>query len=332
MTSDRTVPRLPRWPFFFADAVLLGMAYLIYYQSNTPMTAWQTFFCAACVSLGAVLGVSSFLIEYRAATRLAEADRLTNAVLQIENIEIIGRQITHATASWQTAHEHATRSADAAREIADAIASEARAFGEFLNKANDTEKNHLRLEVEKLRRAENEWLQILVRILDHVYALYQAAVRSGKSNLVEQLGHFQNTCRDVARRVGLVPFVAIPGEPYDSKVHQVADSNVAPAMEARVAETVATGYSFQGQLVRPALVALQPTGPAAVESPGNATLEPLEEAIPPEDQPTTQSGVKLAAAPGEETPGTHSPSAEPARELVQDDSPDPDLEELWRRI
>jgi molecular chaperone GrpE (heat shock protein) len=328
MTSDRTALKLRKWPFFFADAVLLGMAYLIYYQSNTPMTAWQTFFSSACVFLGAALGVSPFLLEFRAATRLTEADRLSSAVLQIENLEIIGRQITNATASWQTAHEHATKSVDAAREIADGITGEAKAFGEFLKKANDTEKNHLRLEVEKLRRAENEWLQILVRMLDHVYALYQAAVRSGQINLVEQLGHFQNTCRDIARRVGLVPFVAIPGEAYDSKVHQVADSNVAPAEEASVAETVATGYSFQGQLVRPALVTLQPGGPAAKSSPDLPTPT-IEEAIAAEARSHTQAGFKSPAAPEEAEPASGLPSAKPTEEFVQDEPPGPDQEELW---
>src|SRR5947207_10855119 len=214
--SERTAPRLPKWPFFLGDLVLLGAAWLIFWQSRTPMAAWETFFCSGCVALGAVLGVTPYLLQYRAAMKLTEADRLTKAVLQIENLEIIGRQITHATAGWQTAHEHATQSVEAARGIAEGITAEARAFSEFLKKANDTEKNHLRLEVDKLRRAENEWLQILVRILDHIFAIYQAAVRAGQASLVEQLGLFQNACRDIARRVGLVPFVAIPGEPYDA--------------------------------------------------------------------------------------------------------------------
>jgi molecular chaperone GrpE (heat shock protein) len=253
---DRTPPILAKWPFFLADMALLGAAWLIFWQSRTPMTAWDAFFCAACVALGAVLGVAPYLLEYRAVMRLTEADRLAQAVLQIENIEIVGRQINQATAGWQTAHEQATKTVEAAREIAEGITTEARAFSDFLRKSNDAEKSHLRLEVDKLRRSENEWLQILVRILDHIFVLYQAAVRSGQPNLAEQLGQFQNACRDTARRVGLVAFVAIPGEPYDLKVHQLADASIAPAGEARIAQTIATGYSFQGQLLRPALVSL----------------------------------------------------------------------------
>jgi len=202
--SQRTEPRLPKLPFVFADIVLLGVACLIFWRSQAPMTPWDMFFCAASVALGAVLCVAPFLLEYRAATKLTEADRLADAVLQIENIEIIGRQINHATANWQAAHEQANKSVEAAREIAESITAEARSFSEFLKKSNETEKNHLRLEVDKLRRAESEWLQILVRILDHIFALNQAAVHSGQANLVKQLDQFQNACRDISRRVGLV--------------------------------------------------------------------------------------------------------------------------------
>jgi len=281
--SQRTEPRLSKLPFVFADIVLLGVACLIFWRSQAPMSPWDMFFCAASVALGAVLCVAPFLLEYRAAMRLTEADRLAQAVLQIENIEIIGRQINLATANWQAAHEEANKTVEAAREIAASITAEARSFSEFLKKANETEKNHLRLEVDKLRRAENDWLQILVRILDHIFALNQAAARSRQTSLVKELSQFQNACRDVARRVGLVPFIAIPGESYDPKIHQLADATVVPTVAACVAETNATGYSFQGQLVRPALVTLQ-SNPATDQMEDTAKQSGLE-AVASEAQP-----------------------------------------------
>jgi molecular chaperone GrpE (heat shock protein) len=253
------------------------------------------------VALGAVLCVAPFLLEYRAAVKLAEAGRLADAVLQIENIEIIGRQINLATGNWQAAHEQANKTVEAAREIAASITAEARSFSEFLKKANETEKNHLRLEVDKLRRAEGDWLQILVRILDHIFALNQAAFRSGQTNLVKELGQFQNACRDVARRVGLVPFVAIPGEPYDPKIHQLADAKLVPSAAACVAETIATGYSFQGQLVRPALVNLQPV-PTAEQS-IDTGKRPGTEAIAGEGQfHGAEPDTEFAASPVEAVP------------------------------
>ena len=339
--SERTVPKLPKWPFFLGDILLVTLAYLIlgaaYAHGKWPMNTWQNLWCVLSLSLGCVLGVLPFLLEYRAAMKLTEADRLTNAVLQIENLEIIGRQITNATANWQTAHEHSIQAVETAREIAEGITAEARAFSEFLQKANDTEKNHLRLEVDKLRRSEGEWLQILVRILDHIYALYQAAVRSGQSNLVEQLGLFQDSCRDVARRVGLVPFTAIPGESYDSKLHQLADSGAVPAAEARVAETVANGYSFQGQLVRPALVTLQPgespepsTPDAFPASAGdeNRTQSSTAEENSSPNPPGTETEGEVSATPPEEAAQTPTGNAESAQEFAHQESPDSDEEQF----
>jgi len=325
--TQATEPRLPKLPFVVADIGLLGVACLIFRNGHAPMTPWDMFFCAASVALGAVLCVAPFLLEYRAAMKLTEADRLANAVLQIENIEIIGRQINHATANWQGAHEQANKTVDAAREIAESITAEARSFSEFLKKANEAEKNNLRLEVDKLRRVESEWLQILVRILDHIFALNQAAVRSGQASIVTQLGQFQTACRDIARRVGLVPFVAIPGEPFDPKTHQLNDAKVVPEETARVAETIATGYSFQGQLVRPALVALQ-ASPAADQP--EPTVKPSRAAAAAgEEMPHgTNSGTKPAAAPWQEIPKLAPETKDPSPQIIAHEPIDSGQEEL----
>jgi molecular chaperone GrpE (heat shock protein) len=174
--------------------------------------------------------------------------------------------------------------------------SEATAFTEFLQKANDTEKAHLRLEVEKLRRAESDWLHIVIRMLDHVFALFQAAVRSGRQDVADQIGHFQHACRDAARRIGVVPLVPTPGEAFDPAMHQLIDEKAQPSKGATIGETLATGYSFQGQLVRRALVALQteepsPQGVASVEE----TETPIETAsapAAPSQEPPSDPGLR----------------------------------------
>jgi molecular chaperone GrpE (heat shock protein) len=155
--------------------------------------------------------------------------------------------------------EHSARTVTASKEITDRMAAEAQSFAEFMQKANDSEKATLRLEVDKLRRGESQWLQLLVHLLDHVFALYQAGARSGQPNLEAQLGQFQEACRDLVRRVGLAPFEATMDEPFDAERHQVAEGQPAPAPESRVVQTLATGYTFQGQILRRSLVAVQPT-------------------------------------------------------------------------
>lgn len=220
-----------------------------------------------CVALGAALSVWPFVLEYQAAARLAEAEGVAGIVGQIQQLDAIAEHIRNATAQWQSVQESSDKTRAAAAEIAERMTAEARAFSEFMGKANDSEKATLRLEVDKLRRAEGDWIHIAVRILDHVYALHRAGVRSGQPELVSQLNHFQNACRDAARRIGLVPYVGAPDEPFDERRHHLPDGEKAAA-GAVIEDTVAAGYTFQGQLLRPALVRLrngEAAGPSDAE-------------------------------------------------------------------
>jgi molecular chaperone GrpE (heat shock protein) len=254
---DQIEPKLAKWPFFLGAALLLGAAGFVWYESRQQIGIRPLALVAFCIAAGAAFGVTPFLVQYRAQARLAEAEALDSVVSQIKNIEALAGQISSTTSQWQTVQEQANKTATTAREMQERMAVEAKNFAEFMQRASDHEKATLRLEVEKLRRAERDWLQVLVGMLDHTYALHAGALRSGQSNVIEQVGHFQTACRDVARRVGLTPFAATHAEPFDGQRHQLLDGDTAPPAGATVAETLATGYTFQGRLIRPALVKLQ---------------------------------------------------------------------------
>ena len=276
--SSRTVTDLPKWPFLIGDAVLLAAAVMIFVQpAKGPMSVWECALFVFCGLAGSVLAVVPYVLEYRAAARTAEQGSLVNTVAEIRNLELIAAQVNAATARWQVVQEHSANSVNAAREISQKIAGEAAAFSEFLQKANDTERTNLRLEVEKLRRMENDWLQVVVRLLDHTFALYRAAERSGQAGLIEQLGLFQNSCRDVAKRVGLVPLVPAAGEFLDPQCHRLPDPEAEVPAGACVGEVVATGYTYQGRLIRPAMVMPQK---APVESAESVDAEPESESEP----------------------------------------------------
>ena len=135
--------------------------------------------------------------------------------------------------------------------------AEVRGFTKFTQPINDNEKGDLPVvEGENLRRLEGDWLRVLMQVLDHVYALQVGALRSGQPNLIEQLGNFQDACRDAARRVGLTPFIAEPAERFDALRHQRVEGEGPVPAQATVEETIATGYTFRGRLLRPALVRL----------------------------------------------------------------------------
>jgi molecular chaperone GrpE (heat shock protein) len=287
---DRLSPQLAKWPFFVGDALMLGLAWFIYARGSQPLGGSALGLMTLCVLAGAGMAMLPFVLEYRAAVKIAEAGALTSVVSQIAELTKIAEQISGATSRWQVAQEAADQTADAARAIAERMTAEVQGFKEFMKGANETEKATLRLEVEKLRRAEQDWLQVIVRMLDHVFALHRAAVETGQPRLIEQITRFQLACHEAARRVGLVPFVVEPGEAFNAEKHQWAEGKENPPPNASVAETVATGYRFQGRLLRPPLVRLQ----ASPASPPDAAAE--------DSAAGNQAQLPLANAP--ETPGT----------------------------
>jgi molecular chaperone GrpE (heat shock protein) len=274
---DQKEPVLSKWAFFLGDLLLVGTAVLIYCKTTFPLGLWQGGLIVVSVAGAAILGVLPFLLEYRVASKLAETEALTDVVSQVKNLDAIAEQITGATARWQSVQEVADRVAGTSRAIAERMSAEAKAFTEFMQKANDNERSTLRLEVEKLRRAEGDWVHVLVRMLDHVYALHVGAVRSGQPNLIAQLDQFQNACRDAARRIGLTPFIAAPAESFDALRHQLFEGTQPPE-GAMVAETLATGYTFQGKLIRPAMVRLQEANTTSGSEPRES--EPDQSQLP----------------------------------------------------
>ncbi len=247
---DRSAARLTWWPFVLVDVVFLGLAWLIFKYGHRPLTLPEVYGIILCTAIGAW----SFLRPFQTKLRIEEAQHFTSTVEKIKNLEQVAAQISSATNLWNAVQEESAKTAEAARQVARQMTDEAKAFSDFLAKANDTEKGHLRLEADKLRRSQEEWLQVLVRIMDHVYALHQGAVQSGNRRLAEQIGQFRHACHDAARRVGLVPVEAVSGEAFNPERHQLREGQ--SGTEGPVLGTLACGYQFQGALVRPALVQL----------------------------------------------------------------------------
>lgn len=280
--TDRSY-KLAKWPFLVGDILLVAAAVFVVWQRPPPVSPAEMLLCTALVALGALLCVTPFVLEYRALVRLSEAETLAGTLKQLQNLEAVAKSVSAATAQWHGIQDLSEQTARATKEVAERMAAEAAAFREFLQKANDSEKATLRLEAEKLHRAQAEWLQIVVHMLDHVYALHKAAVRSGKPEVMAQIASFQNACRDIARRVGLVPFEAAADETFDPARHQLMDGKTAPQGGARISDTLACGYTFQGKLIRPAVVAIksdnQETGHGKAGSGDASSAQPVEQAL-----------------------------------------------------
>ena len=257
---------VPKWPFLLGGIALLAVGFFFIHYAPHPIGHWEIITAVSSVALGTVLGCLPFILDYCAIVKVIEAGALGSIGEKIQGLEKVAGQINAATNEWLNVQTQAEKISNTAQGITDKIVNEARQFTEFMQKMNDSEKAALRLELEKFRRSEGEWLQVLVRVLDQVFLLHAAAVRSGQPKLVEQISHFQNACRDAARRVGLAPFVAEPDELFNAEHHQTAGDGKPPT-DAVVAETVGPGFKFQGRLLRHALVRLRGSAPAPETAP-----------------------------------------------------------------
>jgi molecular chaperone GrpE (heat shock protein) len=284
MSDQHDSVRLAKWPFYLADVLLSGVIVFVLYRLGTFEGAGEMLIVGGCVgaaALAAWISIVPWLKEYEASVHLNESSNLKSSVEQIKGVEKVADLIRQSNAQWQGVQDASNRSVTAAREISERMKLEAEEFMKFLSKAHDQERAGLRLEAEKLRRMEGEWIKVTVQILDHVYALFRAGVRSGQQNLIAQLSQFQNACRDVARRIGLTPFVPEIGESFDARAHQVPDGQSAPQPGARIQDVLAPGFTYQGQMLRRSLVL--PEAPASQPETELSTTqtEPGEAQEPP---------------------------------------------------
>ena len=280
--------KIPKWPFLLLGGAVMAVAAVLACRPAHAITQTEIILATASVIVGAWLGCLPFILEYCAVKKLIEVNAVTTVAAQLHDLKTFSAQIAAATDQWVRVQEitkdNSEKTVEAAREISERMTTEIQEFNEFQLKLNDTEKGALKLEVEKLRRAEGEWLQVVARILDHIFALHTAAVRSGQPELAEQIGQFQNACRDAARRVGVTPFTAAAAEKFDAQKFRAQGVENPPA-EAVIAETLAPGLSFQGRILRPALVRLLDGSAATAAEPAAMAPEKTEAAVATDELP-----------------------------------------------
>ncbi len=289
---------MQKWPFLIGDIIALVACYVIYNMGGETFETGKAVACVACVVFGAIFSAYPFIQEYRMDARFAEADQLAEVTQFMDRLEKVKNGVTVATAHLETAQDFSEKTIDASREIAERMTEEAKAFAEFMAKANDTEKSHLQLEVDKLKQAEGEWLKVVVTTLDETFRIHAAAAQAGNTGVAAQLAKFQAVCRAAAGRVGLVPFEPEFGEPFNSEKHVLPDADAEVPEDARVGGAFAPGYTYLRRPLRPALVQLQgvQTPPPAASAP-EAPAEPadsLEEEAPPAPEPAEEAATEAS--------------------------------------
>lgn len=249
--SEQQTPRLPIAPFVIGDILILGLAgYLwLYHRAATAIDWKEMAVTGGLVAFGAWLSTIPFIRNHEAEMQHQEQKNLMDAASGMQKVDQLARQISTATAQWQDIQATATKTAAQSSGLIDRIQAESKSVVDALQRTSDAEKQVMRLEIDKLRRGENEFVQALVVTLDHTYALYLAGVRSGQPELARELAGFRAACLDGVRRVGLVAHEAEPGQPFNPQMHQTPDgSEVEPG--AIIGSVAACGYSLRGTPIR----------------------------------------------------------------------------------
>jgi molecular chaperone GrpE (heat shock protein) len=273
--------RIAKTPFIVGDLLLLAMAGWIIWDVGGLPDGFQLGIVVGCLVVGMFFSTLPFLLDYRAELKRNEINEFQNIAEQLKALTQLEEHIRHATGQWQSIQDHCVSAVQNADKIAESMAQESTRFVEVMQSMDVSEKEHLRVEAEKLRRSEREWLQAAVRVMDHVFALHKAALQSGQPKLISQISNFQHAVVDVMRRMGLTPHEAELGTSYNKELHQVMGEDHKELTQPSVAETLAPGFTFQGRLVRPPLVRLveQEDMPAIANGPADQTIEEPTPAI-----------------------------------------------------
>ena len=307
---DNKAPSLTKWPFVVQNVMLVGLTLWILNKFLPPQNNWDKALVGLCLLVGAWaawLHCKAWLQEYETKARLQENDQLTSAVAQIAHLTEVGKLVADATSRWQAAQEASAATVESGRAVSQQMGREVVEFQQFLQQSQHTQIDHLNLEIEKLRRGEREWLQTIALILDHTHALHQAALRSGQPQVSAQLNAFQAACQDALRRVGVGVYVPEVGIKFDERTLAVMDGSPQPEPGFIIQGVAAPGISFQGQLLRKALVVLGPSQipePAveAATSSSFHTFEPAQPSTMMNVATVTDSSTAEASEPAEPEP------------------------------
>lgn len=243
-------------PFFLGDALLLGLASWMIIDHGGLPEGNRLILVVTCVLVGILFSLLPFLADQRASLKREEWSGMANIGEQLQALPDLQRQIQLATSQWQSIQEQGKATVAEADKVAQSMTQESARFLEVMQSIDVAEKEHLRVELEKCKRGERDWLQANVRVLDHVFALHRAAVQSGQSKLIEQITHFQHAVLDVMKRLGVGLHEAQAKASFDEGLHQVLNQNPTEFKQPVVGETLAPGITFQGREVRLPLVKL----------------------------------------------------------------------------
>ena len=324
-STASTTSSVNKMPFFVADAVLILASICILAFAQHPLSGSACWALAIILGCGAWIAILPWYQENKNNAALSQLDGLRSVSECIQQMNTFSAGMNSAIASLANVQKMTEASARAASEAETKIVEHSQDFAERLAQAVNYEKSSFQIEIDKLRRVENDWINTGIGIMDHVLALTHAGIQSGKPEIAEQMRRFRGACLDIAARAGLQPFLPAPTDTYDPEKHVLPPNTPTPEPDTRISRVIAPGFNYQGQMVRKAMVLAenieftQGEAKTSEDTPvitqsnmentfSSSSSAPVEEPAPEEAAPVTEQ------AP--ETPQEPLPP-EPAEPLVE---------------
>ena len=313
-STASTTSSVNKMPFYVADAVLILASICILAFAQHPLSGSACWALAVILGCGAWIAILPWFQENKNNAALSQLDGLRSVSECIQQMNTFSAGMNSAIASLANVQKMTEASARAASEAENKIVAHSQDFAERLAQAVNYEKSSFQIEIDKLHRIENDWLSTGIGIMDHVLALTNAGIQSGKPEIIEQMRRFRGACLEFAARAGLQPFLPAPTDTYDPEKHVLPPNTPTPDPSTKISRVLAPGFNYQGQLIRKAMVlaenieftqgeAKMPSdAPVMTQSNMENTFSssssaPVEEPAPEEAAPVTEQAPEIPQEP-----------------------------------
>lgn len=275
--SESLAKSNPITPYIIADLVFLATAIAVLVFGSRPMTITELLVVAFCVTAGAWCMIYPFKRRSDIELQVAQNQAINQSVAELNNLDSLVARIETASGNWAGIQEKAEQSLHSSQEMTSAMIKESESFKGFLQTAASEELQHLRLLLDKMKRAEKDWVDKVVAMLDHSTALKWAAQRSNNLNLIQQITNFQSKQVEIARQVGLILLEPKNGDSFDEELHQPASNDESIGNGDIITAPKSAGFKFRGVVFRKALVTCKNEELAQQLNPSQSTTFNSEE-------------------------------------------------------
>jgi hypothetical protein len=162
MMSSSSTPKLPKWIFFLADAVLLLTAWFIASRSPGPLSSHAIFAITACVIVGAILGTIPLLLHYEREKNETLDDRQRALEALALTLTTAADQISIAAKGLHEIAELTQKNLKQAEQLPQKLQDKVAEFQAQLGSTRDEERDEMKTELAALRAAESQRLESTV--------------------------------------------------------------------------------------------------------------------------------------------------------------------------